>query len=223
MPPMMMIGISRAQKALPVALQPLAHRQRLALGQVDLAQHEAPGDDQAGAHQQSGHDARDKQGGDRGVGRHAVDHEGHRRRNDRRDDAAGGNQPAGGGHRVALLAHHRQQDGGQGGGVGQGGAAHAGHQHGRGDCHVTQAAADVAHPGLRHVDDAPADPAGVHQLAGQDEEGHREQRKAVDTGHQVLRQQLRVPEIEHPGHAGAGQHQGQAHVHANAHEHQHAH
>ncbi len=125
--------------------------------------------------------------GDRGVGRHAVDHEGHGRRDDGRDDPARGDQAGGGPHRITVALHHRQQDGGERGGVGECGAAHAGHQDGGADGDEAEPAADVADPGLRHLDDAPADAAGVHQLAGEDEERDGQQREAVDAGDEVLR------------------------------------
>ena len=90
--------------------QTLFHWQRFSFRQVDFAQDNFPGNDQADAHDQARHDARDEQCRNRGVGRHAVDHKRHRRRNDRRDDAARGDQAGRGVHRVALLAHHRQQN-----------------------------------------------------------------------------------------------------------------
>ena len=80
----------------------------------------------------------------------------------------------------------------------------------------------MSNPRLRHGDDALADAARIHQLARQNKKRHRQQRKAVDPSDQVLRQQLGVPKVEHPGHARAGQHQRQTHVHADAHERQHA-
>jgi hypothetical protein len=52
--------------------------------------------------------------------------------------------------------------------------------------------------------------------------GHGEQRKAVDAGDEVLRQQLRIPEVERPGHRRAGEHERQRHAQADAHERQHA-
>lgn len=63
--------------------------------------------------------------------------------------------------------------------------------------------------GLRQVDDAPRQAARVHQLAGQHEEGHGQQRKAVDAGQHVLRQQLGVEEVEMPHQRDRGQHQGE--------------
>jgi hypothetical protein len=48
----------------------------------------------------------------------------------------------------------------------------------------------------RHVDDAPRQAAGVHDLAGQHEEGHGQQREAVGAVDQVLRQDLRVEHVQ---------------------------
>jgi hypothetical protein len=50
----------------------------------------------------------------------------------------------------------------------------------------------VADPGHGHVDDAAAQAAGVHELAGQQEEWHRQQREVVGAVHEALRQDLAV-------------------------------
>ena len=52
-------------------------------------------------------------------------------------------------------------------------------RHGGDDGHVAQAAADVADQRQREVDDALRQAADVHDLAGQHEERHRQQREAV--------------------------------------------
>ena len=191
-------------------------------GQVDLAQLQFPGHDHARPHHQARHNARHEQGRDGGVGGDAVNDERHARWNDRGNNPACGNQPGRGGHRVAVGSHHGQKNGGQRGRVGQCRAAHAGHQNGRADGDEPQAATDVADPGLGHGDDASTDAPRVHQFAGKYEKGHRQQRKAVHPCHQILRQQLRVPKIEHPGHRGAGEYQGKCHGRADAHEGEHA-
>src|SRR5882762_2396534 len=84
-----------------------------------------------------------------------------------------------------------------------------------------ESAADVSHPRLCHLDDAPADAARVHQLPGENEERHCQKREAVDARHEVLREKLRVPEPEAPGHGGAGEHECEGHGHADAHDDEH--
>jgi hypothetical protein len=76
----------------------------------------------------------------------------------------------------------------------------------------------VAEIGLRHGDDAPRDAAGIHQLAGQDEERHRQQREAVSAGLKILSQQLHVPEIQVPHQHRAGEQQREGDGHAKGHE-----
>jgi hypothetical protein len=48
--------------------------------------------------------------------------------------------------------------------------------------------------------------AGVHQLVGQNEERHRQQRKAVHPGDQVLRRELRAAAVPLTQANGARQH-----------------
>ena len=50
--------------------------------------------------------------------------------------------------------------------------------------------------GQRHVDDAARQAARVHDLAGEHEERHRHQRKAVGPVDDVLRDDLRVEDVE---------------------------
>jgi hypothetical protein len=67
------------------------------------------------------------------------------------------------------------------------------------------------------VHDAPGQAAGVHDLAGQHEEGHGQQRKAVGAVDHVLRQDLRVEHVEVPHQRGAAQQQGERNGHAQRH------
>ena len=105
--------------------------------------------------------------------------------------------------------HHRQQQGRQRRGVGDRRARHRREQAGGDDDHVTQPALDVADHHQRHVDDAPRQAADVHHLAGEQEEGHREQRVAVGAVDQVLRQDLRVEHPELPHQRRAADEQGE--------------
>ena len=68
--------------------------------------------------------------------------------------------------------------------------------HGGQDRHVAEAAADVADQRQREVDDAPRQAADVHDLAGQHEERHRQQREAVGAVDHVLRQDLGVEHVQ---------------------------
>jgi hypothetical protein len=88
------------------------------------------------------------------------------------------------------------------------------------DGDVAQAALDVADQGQRQVDDAARQPADVHDLARQHEEGHGQQRKAVGAADQVLRQDLKIQQVQmpHQGHA-AGQ-QGKRDRNADCHRRQ---
>ena len=66
------------------------------------------------------------------------------------------------------------------------------------DRDVAEAAADVADERQRDVDDALRQAADVHDLAGQHEERHRHQREAVGAVDHVLREDLRVEDVEVP-------------------------
>jgi hypothetical protein len=67
----------------------------------------------------------------------------------------------------------------------------------------------VAHHHQRHIDDAARQAADVHQLAGEEEEGHRQERIAVGAVDQVLRQDLRVEHAELPHQRGPAHQQGE--------------
>ena len=59
----------------------------------------------------------------------------------------------------------------------------------------------------REVHDAPGQPASVHHLASQHEEGNSQQRKAVGAFDDVLRQNLRIEHVHVPHQGGAAQQQ----------------
>ena len=154
--------------------------------------HPGPGDHQGHPHQDAGNDAGQEELADRDVGNHAEDDHPDRRRDHRRDHAAGGNQRGRARDVVVGPAHHRNQQRTDGRRVGRRAAGDGRHQYRGEDGHVAQAAPQVAHPGQREVDDALGDAPGVHQLAGQQEEGNRQQREAVGALDHLLRHQGRV-------------------------------
>ena len=116
---------------------------------------------------------------------------------------------------VAMVLHGLDLDGAEAGGVGDRRARHAREDHRADDVDVPEPAAHPA--GERHgeVVDAVGDAGRVHEVAGEDEERHGQQREAVDAaGHAVqddevgdARDEVRVEERgagerdEH-GHAG---------------------
>ena len=134
-------------------------------------------------HQRARQDAGEEERADRGVGHHPVDHERQARRNDRaerrrrRGDA---DRELG---RVAVLLHRLDLDRAEPGGVGDRGAAHAGEDHRADDVDVAEPALHPADQSKREVVDAGRDAGVVHQVAGEDEERHGEQREAVDAAH----------------------------------------
>ena len=82
--------------------------------------------------------------------------------------------------RVAVVLHRLDLDRAEAAGVGDRGAGHAGEDHAAHDVDVPEPALQPADQREREVVDAVGDPGGVHQVAGEDEERHREQREAVD-------------------------------------------
>jgi hypothetical protein len=133
----------------------------------------------ARGHQQPRHHAGQEQLGDRLLGDHAPDHEGDGRRNERREHAGAHAQGGGVGFGIAALGHrgdHHRADGGCGGRCG---AAHRSEDHGSEDRHEAKAAGQVTHEDIRHVDEAPREPACSHHLAGEHEEWNRQQAEAL--------------------------------------------
>jgi hypothetical protein len=82
--------------------------------------------------------------------------------------------------RIAMVLHGLDLDRAQPRGVGDGGAAHAGEDDRSHDIDMPEAALEPADQREREVVDAVGDAGVVHQVAGEDEEGHRQQREAVD-------------------------------------------
>ena len=90
---------------------------------------------------------------------------------------------------AATIIGHQQRR--QRRGVGGGRARQRGKHAGGEDGDVAEAALDMADQRQRDVDDAPGEPAAIHELAGQHEERHRHQRKAVGAVDDVLGDDLR--------------------------------
>ncbi len=86
---------------------------------------------------------------------------------------------------------------------------------------MDQASTHMAYQRLAEADDTPGDAAGIHDLAGQDEERHGQQRETVDTvvqaGEQGSEEAALV--IHHQAEARAGE-QCKHHRHTQRHQHQ---
>ena len=89
---------------------------------------------------------------------------------------------------VAVVLHRLDLDGAETGGVGDRRPRHAGEDHRADDVDVAEAALHPADERNREAVDATGHAGDVHQIAGQDEERHRQQRKALDAGDHALRQ-----------------------------------
>ena len=79
-----------------------------------------------------------------------------------------------------MVLHGLDLDGAQACRIGNGGAAHAREDHRADHVDMTQTTFEPAHQGQCVVVDAVGDARVVHQVTGQDEEGHGQQRKAVN-------------------------------------------
>ena len=106
-----------------------------------------------------------------------------------------------------MVRHRLDLDGAQAGGVGNGGAAHAGKNHRAHHVDMAQAALEPAHQRQRVVVNAVGDAGVVHQVAGQNEEGHGQQRKAVNAADHAVNHHKRRRAVGHqnvdersPGH-----------------------
>ena len=156
--------------------------QPLLVGEIGHGRHHEQGHDDAGNH------AAEKQRADRDVRHHAVDHERQRRRDDRAERRGGRGHADGELGGVAVILHRLDFDGAEAGGIGDRGAGHAGKDHRADDIDVAEAAAHPAHQRDREFVDAARHAGDVHEIAGQNEERHGQQRKALDAGDHALRQ-----------------------------------
>ena len=145
--------------------------------QIHLPADDQCGDDQAHAHQQTGDHAGLEEVGDGGVRNRAVHDKGDGRRDHHADGAACRHQSAGEGGGISGLhkgGDHDQTQGRHRGGAGAGdrceeaGNHHADHGH---------TAADVAEALLCQIDKTTGNACLFHHIAGENEEGDRQQNK----------------------------------------------
>ena len=151
------------------------------------------GEEGDGAHHEDGHEhARDhpaeEKRPDRDVRHHAVDHEGQGRRDDRPEGGRGCGDAYGELGRVAVVLHRLDLDRAKPGRVRDRRAGHARKDHGADDVHVREPPLHPADKRNREAIDAARDTGDVHEVAGENEEGHREQREAFDAGDHPLGQ-----------------------------------
>ena len=111
----------------------------------------------------------------------------HDRPDDRRRRRHGGRKLS----RIAVAFHRRDQHRPQCRGIGDGRAAQAREQDARQNVDVRQTAPKMTDEHARERHQPPRDVPGVHDLAGQDEQGNRQQRELVDTGEDPLQSRMK--------------------------------
>jgi hypothetical protein len=139
-------------------------------------------------HENAGNDAGEKQRTDRDIGHHAVDDEGQGRRDDRPQRGRRGGDADGKLRGVAVVLHRLDLDGAEARSIGNRRARHAGEDHRADDVDLAKTALHPAHQRHRKAVDAAGDAGDVHQIAGEDEKRHGEQREALDPGDHALGQ-----------------------------------
>ena len=171
-------------------------------------------------HQHAGQDAGEEERADRDVGHHPVDHERQARRDDRPERRRGRGHADRELGRVAVLLHRLDLDRAEARGVGDRGAAHAGEDHRADHVDVAEPALQPAHQRQGEVVDAVGDAGVVHQVAGEDEERHRQQREAVDAADHAVdhHERRQVAADQDVDQRGAGH--GDGHRNAAGHEEQ---
>jgi len=87
---------------------------------------------------------------------------------------------------VAVILHRLDLDGAETGGVRDRGAGHAGKDHRAENVDMREPAAHPAAGRHRKIIDAVGDAGRIHQIAGEDEERHRQQRKAVEPARHAM-------------------------------------
>ena len=131
-------------------------------------------------HHEAGHDAGQEQRADRRIRDHAVDDERQRWRDDRPQRRRGRGDADRELLRVAVVAHRLDLDRAEPRGVRDRRAGQPREDDAADDVHMAQAAFHPADEPEREVIDAVGDAGRVHQVAGEDEERHGQQREAVD-------------------------------------------
>ena len=144
-----------------------------------------------GAHHQDRHhdarnDAREKQLADRHVGHHSVDDERQRGRNDWTECRGRRRHADGEADVVSLVAHRLDLDRAEARRVGDRSARHAGEDYRADDVDVAETALQPTDQCEREIVDAVGDAGVVHQIAGENEERHGEERKAVDAADHAM-------------------------------------
>ncbi len=176
-----------------------------------------------GQHHQHGHhqtrqDPGQEQLPDRDVRHHPVDHERQRRRDDRPERRRRGGHANREFLGVPVVAHRLDLDRAEARRVGDRRSGHASEDHGPDDVHVTEPALHPADQRQREVVDPVRDAGVVHQVAGEDEERHGEQREAVEAADHPVddhhrRRASRQPDVDQrcarhrDGDRNAGHHQ----------------
>ena len=144
-------------------------------------------DHAAQAHQDAGNVTGHEQRGDGDTARDGgVDNEG-RRRGNQQAGGGGGNVGGGGVGGVVAVFFLNGADAAAHGGCGSnGGAGQRAEQHVAQDVGLRHGAGDLADEQLGKVDQALGNTAVVHDVAGQDEQGHSKQREALHAGVHLL-------------------------------------
>ncbi len=124
------------------------------------------------------HDRRREQGTGRDGRQPRIDDRRDARRHHRGDQGRRAHDAQREAFGVAAAQHRRDLDLAEGGGVRDGRAAHPGEAQAHADADVPEAAAHPAEQGEREVEEPVRDAGVVGQTAEQDEQGHRQQRKA---------------------------------------------
>ena len=87
---------------------------------------------------------------------------------------------------VPFVGHGLDFDGSQTAGVGDGRSGHAGEDNAGNDIGMAQAPGNETDQGRGEAEKAVGDTAGIHQITGQNEEGHRQKSELVDSGDHAL-------------------------------------
>ena len=207
MPPTMMTGVISDRNA---ALE----RRPEVRPREGLVAREATPPGEPRHHQRQGHghgEAGQESGGeelaDRGARHHAVDHHRQRGRDDRPDGGRRRRDADREARIVARVAHRLDLDRPEPARVGHRGATHAREDDGGADVHLAQAPRHPADERAREAEDALGDAGGVHQVAREDEERHRQQREAVHPVHHAVRHHHlgHLPREQDEGGRGRGQ------------------
>jgi hypothetical protein len=178
MPPRRITGVISARKASAKLLPSASHENAVS---AVVSPVRVPG--HGGHHEKAHDDPRDHAGekkltyGD--AGHHSIDDERQRRRNDGAERRRGGGHADGKIDRIAVVLHRLDLDRAQPGCVGDRRSRHAGEDHRADDVHVPEPALQPAHQRQREVVDAVGNSRGIHQIAREDKERHREQRERV--------------------------------------------